>query len=104
MASSDKDLVLAVANLARINLAEGHDPEEAEKTLDRFAGQFANIVKLMDTLNEVDTTGVEPLYQPLAFTPAPPREDRAERVRTRADVLGNAPEQDGSFFVVPKIV
>lgn len=104
MSSNDKERVRAVANLARINLTEGLSPEEAEKTLDRFAGQFADIVKLMDTLAEVDTTGVEPLYQPLAFTPAPPREDVARRLRTREEVLANAPEQDNGFFVVPKIV
>ena len=104
MASSYKDKVLAVASLARINLAEGHHPEEAEKNLDRFATQFADIVKLMDSLEEVDTSGVEPLYQPLAFTPASPREDDPKRVRTREEILGNAPEQDGKFFIVPKIV
>ena len=58
----------------------------------------------MDTLAEVDTTGVEPLYWPLGAPPAPPREDVAERHNTREELLRNAPEQDGQFFIVPRIV
>ena len=104
MAAVTKDLVRDIASLARLDITEGQDPTTAEKTLERFARQFADIVTLMDTLAGVDTESVEPLYQPLAFTPAPLREDVAERLRTREDVLKNAPEQDGTFFIVPKIM
>ena len=96
--------VQAVAKLARLDLTQGLSPEEAEATLDRFAGQFKNIVALMDTLSEVDTEGVEPLYWPLAVPAAPPREDAAHKSCSRQDVLANAPDQDGRFFVVPRIV
>jgi aspartyl-tRNA(Asn)/glutamyl-tRNA(Gln) amidotransferase subunit C len=104
MADGNTERVLGIAALARINITEGQDERAAAKTLERFADQFADIVKLMDTLAEVDTTGVEPLYQPLAFSPAPPRDDAAVRVRARGEILANAPEQDGAFFIVPRIV
>lgn len=104
MSSHDTERVLAIARLARINLTEGQSPEQAQATLDDFAGRFTEIVQLMDTLTEVDTEGVEALYQPLAFTPASPREDVAQRTRSRSEVLANAPDQDGNFFIVPRIV
>ena len=104
MSEDARHNVLAVAKLARINLTEGLDDQEAEAALERFAAQFAGIVGLMDTLAEVDTEGVEPMYWPLAVPPAPPRDDVAARLRCREDLLRGAPEQDGSFSVVPRIV
>ena len=96
--------VLAVAKLARLDLTEGLPPAEAEAALERFAREFKDIVAIMDTLSEVDTAGVEPLYWPLAVPPAAPREDVAVKHNTRSELLAGAPEQDGRFFVVPKIV
>lgn len=102
MQSQEK--VVRVAKLARLDLAEGLTPAEAETKLARFAKQFDDIVALMDTLSEVNTAGVEPLYWPLSAEPAPPREDVAVKTNTREELLQNAPEQDGQFFVVPRIV
>lgn len=98
------DTVKKIAKLARLELGAGLSPEEAEKGIARFAKQFDDIVALMDTLSEVNTEGVEPLYWPLAADVTPPREDVAERHNTREELLANAPEQDGQFFVVPRIV
>ena len=99
-----QEKVVAIAKLARLDLTRGLPPEEAETRLALFASQFDDIVALMDTLAEVDTEGVEPLYWPLAAPPAPPREDVAARHNTREELLANAPEQDGQFFIVPRIV
>ena len=96
--------VLAVASLARLDLTEGLDPAGMEEALERYASEFKDIVALMDTLGEVNTEGVEPLYWPLAVPPAAPREDVAAKHNTRGELLAGAPEQDGRFFVVPKIV
>jgi aspartyl/glutamyl-tRNA(Asn/Gln) amidotransferase, C subunit len=96
--------VLAVAKLARLDLTEGLSPEDAEQKLALFARQFDDIIALMDTLGEVNTDDVEPLYWPLAVSQAPPRDDAAQRHNTREELLANAPQQDGRFFVVPRIV
>ena len=96
--------VLTVASLARLDLVRDLPPMEAEKELAKFASQFNDIVALMDTLAQVETTGVEPLYWPLAKPATPPREDEARRHNTREELLANAPEQDGQFFIVPRIV
>lgn len=93
-------------------------PDEADR--EHIAAQCSAILAYMDQLAAVDTTGVEPLYSPTAAGPEsalPPsdapgsgparphaREDRAERTRTREEILANAPESDGGYFVVPRIV
>jgi len=101
---SSKDRVVKIAKLSRLDLETGFEGADAEKKLATFAAQFDDVVALMDTLSEVDTEGVEPLYWPLSAPVSPPREDVAERCNTREELLRNAPEQDGQFFIVPRIV
>ena len=84
-----------VAKLARLKL----DPEK----LERFSSQLDDILSYMDLLNSLDTKDVEPLYSPCEH-PSPLREDLAKSEFTREDILRNAPEADGKFFIVPKIV
>ena len=87
--------VEGMAKLARLQI-------EAEQ-LETLAGQFGDILNYMDILNGVDTTGVEPLYTPFHKN-TPVREDVVVDHTTREELLANAPESDGSFFVVPRIV
>jgi aspartyl-tRNA(Asn)/glutamyl-tRNA(Gln) amidotransferase subunit C len=84
-----------VARLARLRL-----PEE---TLVKFAGQLGDILTYMETLESCDTAGVAPLYGPVEHA-APLRRDEAAKTCSREDILANAPETDGRFFIVPKIV
>lgn len=86
-------------------------PDEAER--EHIAAQCSAILAYMDTLAEVDTTGVEPLYSPAFSLDTPAcsvdagrtgREDRAERRRTRVEILSGAPDSDSVYFVVPRIV
>lgn len=74
--------------------------EEEERL---FARQFGDILAHMALLSKVDTEGVEPLYSPHAHAAAT-RPDEALNRRTRAEILANAPETDGEYFVVPRIV
>ncbi len=87
--------VAAIARLARLEL------DEDKQAL--FAGQFAQILEHMDTLNHVDTSSVEPLYSPVQHTLAY-RSDEARAQRTRQQILSGAPQEDGEFFIVPRIV
>jgi aspartyl-tRNA(Asn)/glutamyl-tRNA(Gln) amidotransferase subunit C len=89
------DDVAKVAVLARLRLDESR--------LSTFAGQFSDIVDHMDRLGQVDTEGVEPLYSPVEHL-SRLREDAVRKDYERKDVLANAPETDGAFFIVPKIV
>ena len=90
-----KDEAAKVAALARLSLDDDK--------LELFASQFQDILGYMDTLNELDTAGVDPLYSPARKETAY-REDKARQIRSREEILANAPEQDGQFFIVPKIV
>lgn len=90
-----QDAVAHMATLSRLSVS----PEEQAL----FARQFGDILSYMDVLAQVDTTGVEPLYSPVQHDSVP-RADVAENRRTRDAVLSNAPEGDGEYFVVPRIV
>ncbi len=107
--SVSKEQVLATAALARIDLAAspGEDapltPQQAEEHANRLASQLDAVVRYMDILNQVDTTGVEPLYSPMLHV-APPREDRAEQLRSTDEILANAPKKHSTFFAVPPVI
>jgi len=84
-----------VAALARLTLSEDK--------LKHLAVQMDGILAFMDTLGACDTTDVSPLYSPVEHD-ASLRADVAEKIVSRADILAQAPQSDGRFFVVPKIV
>ncbi|HEY7163802.1 MAG TPA: Asp-tRNA(Asn)/Glu-tRNA(Gln) amidotransferase subunit GatC [Candidatus Binatia bacterium] len=84
-----------VATLARLRLT---GEEEA-----RFAAELEKILGYMEKLNEVRTTGTAPFTHAIEAV----NRFRPDQVTNQADldtVLGNAPERDGPFFKVPKII
>ena len=74
-----------------------------ESVQEEMSAQCSGILAYMDKLAELDTSGIEPLYSPVMHD-AVPREDVAVRRAERADLLADAPETDGEFFIVPRIV
>lgn len=68
-----------------------------------FCRQFGEILGHVDILARVDVDGIEPLYSPVQH-PGWTREDEARDIRTRHEILANAPETDGECFIVPRIV
>jgi len=90
-----KEEVQSVAELARLELDEDK--------LDEFARQMDSILEYVHKLEEVDTSAVEPMYTPVDNVTVL-REDREEKEYTRDQILENAPEDDGRFFIVPKII
>lgn len=68
-----------------------------------FCRQFGEILGHVDILSGLDTNGIEPLYSPVQH-PGFTREDYARDIRTRDDILANAPETDGESFIVPRII
>lgn len=89
------DQAAAVARLARLT-------PDAD-LLARFASQCNDILAAMESLGEVDTEGVAPLFSPMDHAPVL-REDVVTQRFPRDAILANAPDTDGSFFIVPKIV
>ena len=90
-----KNEVAGVAKLARLELTDDK--------LEIFVGQFNEILDYMELLGELDTSDVEPLYSPVHHE-SRMREDEPRKDFTREEILSNAPEADGRFFIVPKIV
>ena len=97
------DEVLRVAELANLELTEDEVPR-MQRDLNAVLGYIAQ-------LNELDTSGVEPMAQVgemLGGTVFEHGETlRVDVVRPsldRASVMASAPETDGRFFKVPKVI
>src|SRR5690348_12490932 len=91
----DKATVARIATLARIKV-----PEEEQAHL---AGELSQILSWIEQLNEVDTSGVEPMSGGAAMT-LPMREDKVTDGGRRDEILANAPEAAHGFFTVPREV
>lgn len=83
-----------VAKLARLELSE----EEKEK----FSKQLGDILKYVEQMNEVDTTGVEPMSHAIPMVNVM-REDVVVSENTKEELMENAPLKEDGFFRVPKI-
>ncbi len=66
-------------------------------------GDLQKMIAFVEKLNELDTTGVEPLLH-VGDTVNVLREDTLQGSVTRGEALRNAPLQDGSFIKVPKVI
>jgi len=91
----DAEQVRKVAKLARLELTDAEVQE--------FTGQLGAILGYVDKLNELETTDVEPLAHCLPITNVLRKDEVRESLGTE-QVLANAPQRDGSFFKVPKIL
>ena len=91
----DQSQVIKVAKLSRLDLTEDEVQE--------FTGQLSAILDYVEKMNELDTTGVEPLAHCLPVSNVL-REDSAKESLGTEKVLANAPQRDDEFFKVPKIL
>ena len=94
MSLSNAD-VAKVAVLARLRLS----PEE----IDTFTGQLNSIVDYVAQLQELDTTGVEPLAHGIELRNVF-RDDVRGPALDREQALANAPRRDKVGFLVPAVL
>ncbi len=87
--------VRKVATLARLSLDETH--------VALFAGQLEAILGYVKKIEQVDVTGIEPLAHALPIHNIL-REDVPGPALPLEKVLQNAPDTDGAFFKVPKVI
>jgi aspartyl-tRNA(Asn)/glutamyl-tRNA(Gln) amidotransferase subunit C len=90
-----KEEVERVAKLARLEITEG------EK--DAFSRQLSSILTYIEELKSWDTAGIEPTATVLEQTNVL-REDQARPSLPVEQALLNAPDSDGGFFRVPRIL
>lgn len=84
-----------VGILAKLDLSET-EKEEAKKDMGRM-------LDYIDMLNELDTTGVEPMSHVFPIQNVF-REDVVTNGDEREAILSNAPEKQDGTFVVPKTI
>ena len=93
--SSDKIDVRYVAKLARIALTE----DEVE----RFGAQLGDLLAHVNVLSELDTASVAATAQVVKLRNVE-REDVQGPCLDRETVLSMAPQRQGAFFRVPRII
>lgn len=89
------ELIDNLANLARLYFNEEEKKE--------IKGDLQRMIAFIDKLNELDTEGVQPLLHMTDATDVS-REDVVQGSISREEALKNAPESDGTFFKVPKVI
>lgn len=91
----DVEQVRKVAKLARLALTEAE--------IEEFTSQLGAILGYVEKMNELDTSQVEPLAHCLPISNVLRTDEVRPSLGTEL-TLSNAPDSDGPFFKVPKIL
>lgn len=91
----DETLISNLANLARLKF---NDEEK-----DAIRTDLQKMISFVEKLQELDTTGVEPLLHMCENT-GQFRQDEIRGSIPREIGLKNAPDTDGVFFRVPQVI
>jgi len=93
--SVDQATVRKVAHLARISVRD--------EELGALQGELNAILAFVEQLGDLDVTGVEPMTGVIPLN-LPMRADVVTDGHYPERILANAPETEGGFFTVPKVV
>ena len=91
----NQEQVKKVAKLSRLELTESE--------VEEFTGQLSAILDYVEKMNELDTSDVEALAHCLPISNVF-RQDCVKASLGTEKALANAPQRDGAFFKVPKIL
>lgn len=91
----DREQVRKVAHLARLELPPAQE--------EQFTTQLGSILDYFEQLSELDVTDVQPTTRAIDVSNVT-RPDELQPYRDREAILRSAPEQEGDFFKVPKIL
>tara|TARA_B100000902_G_C26882014_1_gene703088 strand:+ start:272 stop:559 length:288 start_codon:yes stop_codon:yes gene_type:complete len=92
ISSSD---VRKVAHLARLELPEDQ--------IEAYTDQLEEILSYVDQLQAIDTQNIPPTTRAVEVVNAM-RDDFVEVNSSREDILNQAPQREGDFFRVPRIL
>ena len=92
----DAQVVHDVAALSRLRV----DPAEEG----RLVTELKSILSYVEQLQALDVGGIEPTSQVGAGVKTPLREDRVKPCDIREEALAQAPDRDGDYFRVPRVV
>lgn len=91
----NKETLDKIAHLARL--------EFDEKDTAKMLADINSMIAFVEKLNEVNTEGIEPLTT-MSHEINALREDIVKPHMSREDALRNAPQKDGEYFHVPKVL
>ncbi len=91
----DKETVDKIAHLARLELSAGET--------DEMIKDMSKILDFMAKLNEIDTSGIEPLVY-MTDEVNVLRDDVVKQQITHQEALLNAPKHDDDYFLVAKVI
>lgn len=89
------DDVRNIAHLARLHIDD--------TALDQYVADLSSILELVEQMNQVDTSGVEPLSNPLDATQRL-RTDEVSEIDQREHFQQIAPDVEQGFYRVPKVI
>ena len=89
---------LLIDNLAKLSHLSFSEQEKKEIRAD-----LQEMISFIEKLKEVNTDGVAPLLH-MSSNVNMLREDVVQGSVSREEALKNAPETDGTFFKVPKVI
>ncbi len=93
------DDVQRIAHLSRLELSQA----EAEAVLPQLQAVFS----LVEEMQAVDTSGLEPLAHPILFLreiAQPLRVDQVTETDHRVENMQSAPAQQEGYFLVPRVI
>ncbi len=91
----DNETVHIIARLARLNI----DDSELEK----YGSELSNILNLVEQMEAVDTSGVEPMTHPFDAT-LRMRADEISEGNQREKFQAIAPSSENGLYLVPKVI
>ena len=91
----DKKTVTTISYLSRLKI----DDEKEEK----IVKDLDDIIEFVDQLDDVDTSNIEPLTNPLEKT-AKTRSDKVTAKNLKDKLLEIAPSSNEDYFLVPRVV
>ncbi len=92
----DETVVRKVAALSRLQVDPSEEP--------RLVKELQSILAYVEQLQALDVSGIEPTSQVDAGGKTPLREDKVVPSDVRDEALAQAPDRDGDYFRVPRVV
>jgi aspartyl-tRNA(Asn)/glutamyl-tRNA(Gln) amidotransferase subunit C len=93
--SLERSDVENIAHLARLAVNESE--------LDSVAGDLSTILRLVEQMSAVDTTGVTPMAHPLHMAQRL-RADEVSEIDERAHFQSIAPATENGLYLVPRVI
>ncbi|MCY4149013.1 MAG: Asp-tRNA(Asn)/Glu-tRNA(Gln) amidotransferase subunit GatC [Gammaproteobacteria bacterium] len=93
--SLDPDQIQQLARLVRLKFSESE--------ADDFSGQLNDIIRMVEQMNQVDTSHIQPMSHPQDMK-LRLREDVITEKDRHRDFQSGAPAADSGLYMVPRVV